>query len=389
MRLLFTSVPGASHVLPVVPLAHAALAAGHDVLVVSSGSAVPTAAAAGLHTVDAGDGAAAPYLDMARRLTETDIAHTWSPEELTDWFASVFAEIGAITAGPLLEAARSWGADAVVYPPPHVVGLIAARALGVPAVLHGLGTRRPTFRPAVRHSAKLVEELGLDDVGEADVEIDLSPASLTTVHLDVPEESRARDTLAMRYAPYTGGGVLPDWLLRPRRRRRVAATLGSIPLLYGDGGLLQVVVDAAAALDVELVLTTNGAALPGLAGDLPGHVRPVDWISLRALLPTCEALIHHGGMGSMYAAFDAAVPQLALPAPGTDSTANASVPAVRGAGLRVDARDADTAAVTAALGRLLDEPAFGVAAAEVAAEIRAMPTPAAVLDRLTGLLEPS
>jgi hypothetical protein len=47
----------------------------------------------------------------------------------------------------LVDAARTWGADAVVYPPPAVAGLVAARAIGVPAVLHGIGTRRPTSAP--------------------------------------------------------------------------------------------------------------------------------------------------------------------------------------------------------------------------------------------------
>src|ERR1700719_2560970 len=52
LRVLFSTPPGLGHFLPVVPLAWAVLAFGHEVRVVTSGAAVEAAASAGLPVVD-------------------------------------------------------------------------------------------------------------------------------------------------------------------------------------------------------------------------------------------------------------------------------------------------------------------------------------------------
>ncbi|MFF8608930.1 nucleotide disphospho-sugar-binding domain-containing protein [Streptomyces sp. NPDC015346] len=388
MRYLFTTIPGPSHVLPMVPLAHAALAAGHEVLFATSGeAALRTAKSAGLHTFAVDDGqAAAPYEEMARKVSETTITSDLPINELIGYFAGVFAEVGSRMADALIEAGRTWGADAVVYPPPHVGGLLAARALGIPAVLHGIGTRRPTFGPALAALRPTAERLGVTELPEAEVEIDLSPASLETIHQDTPHQARAGHTLPMRYIAYTGGAVLPDWLLQRGPRPRVAVTLGSLPAIYGDGALLREIIEGARELDVELVVTTGGAELSALPSPLPPYVRVVDWLPLKALLATCDAVVHHGGMGSVYASLDAGVPQLAIPVTGTDSVANAQVAVARGAGRLLDIADARAATVASALREVLHTPSYREAGRQVSAEMRAMPAPATVVAELSALL---
>ncbi|MFJ9568729.1 glycosyltransferase [Streptomyces bacillaris] len=387
MRLLFTTLPGPSHMLPMVPLAQAALAAGHDVLVAASGPALTTAAAAGLHAVGTDDGASAePYEDLVRRFTETDVSWQLRPDEVIAHVARVFAEVAARMVDGLVDTATTWGADAVVHTPPAVAGLLCARAVGVPAVLHGIGTRRPTFRPALQHLAPVTERLGVAEVPEAEVELDLNPASLVPVLQDGPLRSAAAHVLPMRYAPYTGGAVLPGWALRRGERPRVAVTLGSLRTFYGDGTRLLEIIEGIAKLDLEVVLTTNGADLSALPDPLPGQVRLVDWIPLRALLTTCDAIVHHGGMGTMYASYDAGVPQLAVPMAHDDGHAAAQVLAARGAGLMLEGPAATGTEIASALGRLLDEPGFRSAGREVSAEIRAMPTPADAVATLPALL---
>ncbi|MEU8751201.1 nucleotide disphospho-sugar-binding domain-containing protein [Streptomyces chartreusis] len=387
MRYLFTTIPGASHMLPLVPLAHAALAAGHDVLVAANGSARTTAATAGLHTVATDDGRSVrPYDDLVRRFTETDVSWNLTPGEVIEHVAGVFAEVAGGMADGLVDIARTWKADAVVYCPPAVAGLLAARAAGIPAVLHGIGTRRPTFRPALNRLAPVAERLGAPAPAEAEVEIDLSPPSLETIHQDSPHQGGARHTLPMRYAPYTGGAELPDWALRRGEKPRIAVTLGSLRVFYSDGAHLRDILKGTEELDVEVVLTTSGAELTALPSPLPGHVRTVDWMPLRALLATCDAIVHHGGMGTMYAAFDAGVPQLGVPMAHDDGWANAQVLVARGAGLMLEGRKATGGDIAAALRDLLGEPGYRGASQEVAAEMRAMPTPADVVRELPGLL---
>lgn len=388
MRYLFTTIPGASHMLPMVPLAHAARAAGHDVLVATSGPALAVAAEAGLHAVAVDDGGAVrPYEELGHRITAVAMGRERPDKEFSDadfiaYVGTVFARVGELLLDGLVEVAKSWDAQAVVYCAPHVAGLVAARAVGVPAVLHGIGTPRPTFAPALRNLAPAAARHGVVEVRDADVELDLSPPSLERITQDAPLRTGDIPTLPMRYCPYNGGAVLPPWSLARGARPRVLATLGSIPAIYGDGDVLREIVLGTAELDVELVLTTAGAAVPALSGGVPDHVRLVDWVPLRALLGSCDAIIHHGGMGTMYAAFDAGVPQMSLTLP-DDSLANARIAAGRGAGTMLPMSDATAGATAEAVRELLTDPSYRRASQEVAAEMRRMPPPSVVIDQLT------
>ncbi|MFD9248094.1 hypothetical protein ACFV0D_40525, partial [Streptomyces sp. NPDC059556] len=62
MRVLFTLFPGAAHLYPVVPLARALLAAGHEVRVASHPELTGAVTAAGLAAVEIGDRVDVPAL---------------------------------------------------------------------------------------------------------------------------------------------------------------------------------------------------------------------------------------------------------------------------------------------------------------------------------------
>ncbi|MFI6040989.1 nucleotide disphospho-sugar-binding domain-containing protein [Nocardia sp. NPDC051321] len=385
MRFLLTTLPGTSHLLPLVPFAQAALAAGHEVRVACAGPALPAAVAAGLHALAVDDGASArPYDEIVRRIGETDMTEKLPPAELHAQFAAAFGETGNLMLGGLVEAIREWDADAVVYTPMAVAGLVAARATGKTAIVHGLGTRWPTYGPALAHLRSAATDLGVTEYAEADIEIDVSPPSLEAIHhrtTPAPTETYAGLIEHMRYLPYNGGGELPAWLRAPRTgRRRIAATLGSLTATYGDGTLLRHIIKGAADLDVEVILMTGDATLPG---PLPDYVRPVPWLPLRAVLESCAAVVHHGGAGSMYAALDAGVPQLVLPDRGTDSDTNAQLAVSRGVALRLDTAQIAATTIEQSLGALLDSPSHRDACAEVAQEMHGLPAPSTVVDRIS------
>lgn len=386
MRYLFTTIPGTSHMLPLVPLAHAALAAGHDVLVAGSGSALTVASSAGLHTFATDDGRSAePYEEFGRVMADTNRGSELPDSELVTYFGSVFARTGELMMDGLLEAASDWRADAVIYPPPHPAGLLAARAAGVPAVLHNLGVRRPTFGPAVAAMEPVAERLGITGSREADVEIDLSAPSLESPVQGPVQKNTIPHHLSMSYSPYSGGGELPRRLTKRGTKPRVAVTLGSLPSSYGKGETLRDIVLATADLDIDLVIATGSADVPALPTPLPQHVTLLDWVPLRALLENCDALIHHGGLGTIYTALYAGVPQLSVPAPGTDAGPNARVPVARGAGLSLDIADLTAEAVSSRLRDLLGKSEYREASEEVAAEMRGMPVPSTVIGQLSEL----
>ena len=138
-------------------------------------------------------------------------------------------------------------------------------------------------------------------------------------------------------------------------------------------------VDVARHLDAEFVLAL-GDADPSPLGELPDNVRAAGWVPLSALLPTCAALVHHGGAGSTLTAIDAGVTQLVLPH-GADQYVNADAVARRGLGLRSEPDQVDEELID----RLLTDPELGRAASEVADEIATLQTPADLVPKIAGL----
>ena len=79
------------------------------------------------------------------------------------------------------------------------------------------------------------------------------------------------------------------------------------------------------------------------------------------------------------------MPQLVLPA-FADNPMSARRVSDRGVGLEHDPTTLDVATARSLVRRLLEEPAFAAAAAEVAAEMATQPSPAAVVARVEGAL---
>lgn len=389
MRFLFTAPPGLPHLFPWVPLAHAALAEGHQVLVGTTGPTIRAGINAGLHVVDV-----TPDDDVSEvyeSLAEVGRRHGWQEitrQEMIGEAYRHFGQISALMLDGVVRIARDWRADVIVYPPAFPAGLLAARATGARAVLHGFGLRRPMLEPSMH---QLVEAKGLLGLAETplqpDVEISISPESVeemsVTPDLVAPPALAA---LPMSHCADNGGSELPAWLLSCGERPRVAVTLGSISSTDGEGQLLATIIGAAEELDVELVVTPVPDDLPALPSPMPEYVRTANWLPVSALLPTCTVAVHHGGMGTTYVALAAGIPQLIIPVSG-DQPYNAQVPQRLGAGEVVPLADATAEVIAKNLRELLQKPAYRAEAERVAQEIRDRPTPAIVLARLVELFD--
>lgn len=375
MRLLFAMPPGMGLLFPFVPLAQANVSAGHQTLVATTGATLRRAADAGLHTVDV-----APNEDVDHLYTQLGEAvndPAKPPHVLVDEIFGRFGDISAVMLDGLVDVAGTWRADAIVYPPSFPAGLIAARVLGITAVVHHIGLPAATIAPKNSRLGAAASRHGIVDLPQdPDIEIDLLPESLRD-----NGRSHSHESLAMRYGSYQGGAVLPSWLFSRNGSARVTVTLGSMGSTAGKGELLHEVIRGIQDLDVELVVTTAGRDVPALPRSLPDNVRLVDWLPLRALLPTCSAVVHHGGAGSTFAALVAGTPQLVMPA-GGDRAMNAALIHQRGVGMTLEPADVTPETLTSALRDLLGKPSYQAASEEVAAEISAMPTPLSVVSRI-------
>ncbi|MGI5215803.1 nucleotide disphospho-sugar-binding domain-containing protein [Plantactinospora sp. CA-290183] len=371
MRVLFVSAPLLGHVFPMVPLAEALRADGHEVLVGTGGDALAVHRT-GLPVEDI-----APGFRFDRIARRTLLRHPLiARAELagrggTRGVALLFGAANDQFADGVVRLADRWKPDLVVHEPLAVAGALAAARRGVPPVLHenslfdGPELVRATAARLVR--AQLRSGVGV-----------LRP-SAAVLTIAPPSVVGERAGWPMRGVPYQGVGELPDWLREPSARPRILVTRSTVAG-PGGSGLMSAVVRAASGVAAEFVLVRPDRRVLS-RGPLPPNVRTVEWIPLNAALATCAGVVHHGGAGSVLGALAAGVPQLVVPGPG-DRRCNATLVARRGAGLAVPER-----AITAAeLDRLVTDPGLAASAGQVSAEMAAMPTPAELVPRLEALL---
>ncbi|WP_443041987.1 nucleotide disphospho-sugar-binding domain-containing protein [Streptomyces sp. B21-106] len=137
-------------------------------------------------------------------------------------------------------------------------------------------------------------------------------------------------------------------------------------------------------LDADIV----AALMPEQAeelDDLPAGVLAVSEVALSTLLPTCSAVVHHGGWGSFSTALVNAVPQLALSTLVADQELRGRSLEDAGAGFFLHHTDADPDRVTDLTRRLLEDPSHAAAARRLRDESAAMPTPHAIVPELERL----
>src|SRR5215207_572078 len=131
MRILFATTRGAGHVGPLVPFAHACLAAGHEILMAAAPSTAPHVKRAGLPF------AAVDEPDEARMADAWDrVLAAKSPlEQGLIVFEDVFAGEFARSALPkMLELADHWLPDVIVRETCEFSSVLAAESIGVPDV---------------------------------------------------------------------------------------------------------------------------------------------------------------------------------------------------------------------------------------------------------------
>ena len=418
MRVLFTVNPEKTIFLSMVPLAWALRTAGHEVRVASRPSFAGTITQAGLTAVALGRDH-----DQSRRLAAAGL----TPEVLEETRAGLGAPWDVVEdaanarweyllkgyreavdhafkpenfplTAELVTYARTWKPDLIVWDSLTYAGPIAAKACGAAHArllwsVDVFGATREHFlklkaeQPPSEQEDPLADWLAgygrkygfefTEDMTTGDFTIDQLPASL---QLDT-----GLPRVPMRYVPYGGAATVPGWLRQPPDRPRVALTLGTTATDQFAGYPLDVqqILDALSDVDIEVVATIAGSEQRKLTG-VPDNARLVSYVPLHALAPTCAAVIHHGGFGTLSTFALHAVPQLALPYH-FDEPAFADRFTAQGAGLRIHASEATGREIRDAVLQLLTEPGFRARAVVLRDEIRGLASPNELVPRLAEL----
>ncbi|MGC7102055.1 glycosyl transferase, partial [Amycolatopsis lurida] len=270
-----------------VPLAWALRTAGHEVRIAGQPAFTADITKAGLTAVPVGRDAALWRVDGLKpdKLKKT-LEGLHSPWDVVEdpvnavWDRLVEGHVNAIDQGHkpdnfpmiagLVELVRTWRPDLVIWEPLSYAGAIAAKACGAAHArllwsIDIFGVTRDHFlrlkaeRPVEERTDPLADWLGAygrkygfdftEDMTTGHFTIDPLPPSVTMHgHLHY---------LPVRYTPYGGPAVVPDWLHEPPDRPRIGLTLGtSATEHFADYGLdVGDILHALADLDVEVVAT--------------------------------------------------------------------------------------------------------------------------------------
>ena len=365
MRVLFSCMPWEGHFRPLLPLAHALSARGHEVAFAAAAVWEPRAEEEGFPLLAAGmtreEGVVlfAPFREKIFKLP---------PEERrTHQFSILFARFHAPAKLPeVISVARSWRADAIVYDSCDLAAPIAAAALGLPSVNHSFGAMIPLA--ALDASREYLEPLWRGEGLEPDPDagafrglfVDLAPPSFAW------EQPRGR-VVRLRPVPDTTASP-PAWLdeLEPPL---VYVTMGTV---YNQPELFRPLLDGLNGYGSALV-TVGRNVEPDALGSLPPRVRVERFVPQAHVLARAAAVVSHGGSGTTLGALAHGLPLVFVPQ-AADQFDNAARAEAAGAAVVLRPGEVTAESVRAALGRVLGERAFAEAARAIAAEIEEMDT---------------
>ena len=375
VRILFTANPFIGHVYPMLPLMHAARAAGHEVVLATGADVVPDVQRRGFSTWTVGPALGDVFADLA----QASAVPAESPEQQLHRDAvHLFARPGVRRARDLVPMATAWRPDVVVSEIAEPAGREIAVVTGALPVTHGFGTHVPNTRAL---AGVIFEHVGAE-LGtpnrlasfETGIYLDPCPPGLQSAEFSVNDLRPIR--------PDTGHAT-PEDRLPPEFRELPARPLVYVTLgtVFTNPGLVGGIVDALQELPISIAITTGPGSDPSVLGPRPSNVAAAPFVPQSLILPTASAVVSHAGSGTMLGALAAGLPQVCLPQ-GADQFANAERVQAVGAGVRLLPDEVGPDRLRAAVEAVLDEPAYARAARVLQAEIAAMPSATEVLDDL-------
>ncbi|MGK2849337.1 MAG: glycosyltransferase [Candidatus Limnocylindrales bacterium] len=356
MRVLLTTHPGYGHFRPLLPLAHALVAAGHEVRIGTSASFAGAVEREGLTAEAIG-------LDWLHGMESTIPAELRPPPQantIATYFAHKFVRMTAgRLAADVVALAGRWRPDLIVRETTEYGGSLAAQVLGLPSaalqvasptlmsdeVLAEVAVALDELRPGLGLApdpglAALNDELVICFASPAlhDPTVRL-PAGLRSFHPGAaPIDGPPPDVIA-------GLGV---------ERPLVYATLGTV---FNDPEyqlpFFASIRDGLSDAPVDLLMTVGPYVDPAALGEVRSGVRVLAYVPQRAVLDRCSVVVCHGGYGTLLDAVDAGVPLVVVPF-GADQPVNAAAIQRLGIGIVVEEESMTPQTIREAVDSLLD-----------------------------------
>nr|AXL06417.1 DUF1205 domain-containing protein [uncultured bacterium] len=377
MKVLNLAGVAPSTVFSHVPLANALRNAGHQVMTTASvDELLGTIAGVGLSAVRTTDPDRSPQQVIA------DSGLTRVPDDPLEreiMAGRWYAHMEYVTLDALLAFSADWRPDVIVSGVTSYAGPLLAAHLGVPYVRHAWDIHDPRLMDegAVDQLSEQLKELGLDGLPEPAMTIEITPPSLRPA--DAPPAQ------LMRWIPGNSQAVVEPWMYTKGAGTRIGVTIGTGVASYNQYDFLQGVVEQIATLDAEVVVAVTEDAAPELRDRLK-NVR-AGWIPMDVVAPTCDVLVHQTGGSTMMTGLTFGVPQVLIPDTRMYRAADmARRLAETGAAVVLTPEEATSEAIAKTCHEIVSEPGFSAAAAKLAGEIAALPSPHEVADRIERLV---
>jgi UDP:flavonoid glycosyltransferase YjiC (YdhE family) len=376
VRLLMTTIPGAGHVGPLVPIARAARRAGHEVLVAGPPAAEALALRAGL-----------PFRVLTPAPAD-ELAAAWArvpslpPEAVAEYVvADVFGRLHARAMLPgLLAAIDDWCADVVLNESCAFAGPIAAERMELPHARVGIFLDTAHEDEALRLAAPALDELRAGVGLEPDPGADGAQGSLLLTAAAPTLDTTPLMAPAVRFRAHAAGPAnpLPDWWAGSTEPLVYVSFGSAVPDTDAFPALFRGAAEAVAAMPVRVLMTIADARDPANLGPLPASVHVERWVPQADVMPHAAAMVGHGGSGSTLMALAAGVPSVLVPF-FADQEPNAQLVARLGAGIALEPGPTGVEGLQAAVQTLLEDPRPRAAAARIAADVAGLaPVEAAV-----------
>ncbi len=376
MRVLFTFAGGNGHFRPLLPIARALVEAGHTVAFTGEPMMVPIVEAAGFPAFPSGPnlgskGERHPLLPVDKDREDAD---------LRDGFVRRTAPRRA---EDVLALCEHWSPDLLVCDEADHGAMIVAEKLGLPHATVLVTATGALIR------AELIDD-ALNEVRAAHGLPPQRDLEMATRHLVLsPFPASFRDprfplpsTTWPFHTPVPGRGPVPEWQVEGRPT--LYFTLGTI-FNTESGDLFARALAGLRDVDATCVVTVGNLIDPAEFGPQPEHIHLAKYLPQDDVLPYCDAVLSHGGSGSLLGAITHGLPMVLLPM-GADQPHNGDRVGELGLGTVLDVIHATPEDIRDAVTSALREPSYRDAAGRLRDEVTAYPPPEKTVPLLEGLL---
>jgi UDP:flavonoid glycosyltransferase YjiC (YdhE family) len=371
MRILFSSVIYPGHLNPLLPYAQVLRDRGHEVRIAAPKAVAEKLQKAGLAHVAYED---TSYEEI---VVAFEGEEGMSEEERQDLSTPrFFVGLLARRALPVLrETIKIWKPDLIVRESCEYAAHVAADEAKVPHV------RVAVLNPDNERKCFKLNTSAIDDLRETTGLAPDGGASLCTEPVFTAFPTALGETRIANDAPAPFVVQMPSVEVRTDAPTPAWAPRNGETFLYMTFGTVsgttdreravyRTALDAVADLPVQVLLTTGPNMAEHPLGDIPPNVIVETFVPQAEVLPHAQAVVTHGGSGTMLGALAAGVPLVIAPM-FADQPDNAR--AVEAAGAGVAVFDADSASLRAGIESVLKDPDFLVGAKKVSTQMAEMP----------------